>query len=95
MGFEPTKRLQLGHVVATPGVLAALVAAGEHVHKFLLRHVHCDWGEVDEEDRKANDLAFERGERVLSAYRTRDGTRLWIITEADRSATTILLPHEY
>lgn len=88
MGFDPKKRLQLGQVVATPGALAALVAAGEHVHKFLVRHVHCDWGDVDEEDWRANDLAFERGERVLSAYRTKDGTKLWIITEARSHTST-------
>jgi hypothetical protein len=76
-------------------VLQALADSGEHPAHFLHRHQACDWGEVDSEDQKANDLALITGERLLSAYRTSTGTKLWIITEADRSATTILLPEDY
>jgi len=60
-----------------------------------VRHLAGDWGEVDDEDRRANDMALETGCRILSAYTDRYGSRFWIITEADRSATTILLPGDY
>lgn len=89
------RRLRLGSVVATPSALAALAAAGQSAHEFLVRHAHCNWGEVSDLDWRANDLALQIAERVLSAYRTKRGVKLWIITEADRSATTILLPREY
>lgn len=85
----------LGQVVATPGALDVLEAAGHNAADFLLRHERGDWGEVGEADRRANDHAWKNGLRLLSVYRTRDGTILWIITEADRSATTLLLPKEY
>lgn len=60
-----------------------------------MRHARGDWGEVSPEDARVNDLARETDERLLSAYRLRDGTKLWILTEADRSSTCILLPEEY
>ncbi len=60
-----------------------------------VRHLAGDWGEVDDEDRRANDMALETGRRILSAYTDRYGSSFWIITEADRSATTILLPGDY
>jgi hypothetical protein len=85
----------LGQTVATPGALDALAATGEIPQTFLDRHVTGDWGEVDAEDRQANLDALVHGERLLSAYRTSLGARLWVITEADRSVTTILLPEEY
>ncbi len=86
----------LGQLVATPGALAALAKAGQTPLEFLARHVRGDWGELTEEDRKENQLSLERGFRLLSSYRTNGGdTKLWVITEADRSATTILLPEEY
>jgi hypothetical protein len=85
----------LGRVVATPGALAALEAAGDPAAKFLARHARGDWGNVDTDDAKENDLSLREGFRILSAYQTADGTGLWIITEADRSATTLLLPDEY
>jgi hypothetical protein len=62
---------------------------------FLRRHVRGDWGNLDDDDRAENELSVDAGFRLLSAYELRDGTRIWIITEADRSATTILLPGEY
>lgn len=87
--FEP------GQIVATPGALTALEKAGQQPGEFLTRHVHRDWGDLDEEDRRENEYSLEHGFRVLSAYRTNAGDRLWIITEADRSVTTLLLPEDY
>lgn len=88
-------RFALGRTVVTPGALDALAESGEHLAPFLRRHQACDWGEVCPEDREASDLALTTGGRLMSAYRTSTGTKLWIITEADRSATTILLPDDY
>lgn len=85
----------LGRVVATPGALDALQHANQTATEFLRRHAAGDWGEVDQEDQQANERALRLGLRVLSAYRTRLGTMLWVITEADRSVTTVLLPEEY
>ena len=85
----------LGRVVATPGALEALAKAGDDARVFLNRHVTGDWGVVCDEDARSNDEALEHGSRLLSAYRTSTGAKLWILTEADRSATTILLPSEY
>ncbi len=86
----------LGQIVATPGALAALEKAGQHVQEFLSRHVHGDWGkDLSEEDRRENQFSLERGFRILSSYRTNAGDKLWIITESDRSVTTLLLPDEY
>jgi hypothetical protein len=88
-------RFALGQVVATPGALEELAEAGENPASFLARHVTGDWGELDDHDRQESELAVEVGFRILSAYTLINGTRLWIITEADRSSTTILLPSEY
>jgi hypothetical protein len=60
-----------------------------------VRHVSGDWGDLNESDRQENELSVREGFRILSAYRMSDGTRFWIITEADRSVTTVLLPEEY
>ena len=85
----------LGQIVATPGAFRALQEAEQEPMGFISRHMAGDWGELDDEDKQANNEALEQGLRILSAYRTRNGTKFWIITEADRSATTILLPDEY
>ncbi len=85
----------LGQVVATPGALEVLRKANQSAIGFLARHLRGDWGEVCKEDWSANDQAVENGTRLLSAYRTSKDERIWIITEADRSATTLLLPDEY
>ena len=92
---RPKRPFPLGRVVATPGALEALEEAEQQPVEFLSRHARCDWGDVDDEDAKLNDEALVEGERILSAYMTRKGAKIWIITEADRSATTILLPSEY
>lgn len=88
-------RFSLGAIVATPGALRALDESGESALDFLRRHVSGDWGELDEEDKRENELSLAQGFRLLSAYRLRTDEKLWIITEADRSVTTLLLPDEY
>jgi hypothetical protein len=85
----------LGQLVATPGALAVLEKAGQSPLEFLSRHVMGDWGEIREEDRKENRYSLERGFRLLSSYRTTAGDTVWVITEANRSHTTLLLPEEY
>jgi hypothetical protein len=85
----------LGRIAATPGALAALGEAGQMPHEFLDRHARGDWGEVDAADGRENDRSVRHGFRILSAYKTHLGEKLWVITEADRSVTTLLLPSEY
>ncbi len=79
----------------TPGALAAMADSMQEPAEFLTRHFSRDWGDVDADDWKENNLSLENGFRLLSSYRTNAGERLWVITEADRSVTTILLPEEY
>ena len=88
-------RFALGQTYITPGAEEALIIAGQTTIEFLRRHMSNDWGELSDEDVRENDLSLRQGFRVLSAYRTAKGQKLWIITEADRSSTTILLPDEY
>ena len=71
---------ELGQIVATPGALAALRKAGQQPGEFLTRHVNREWGDLSDEDRKENDYSLEHGFRLLSAYRTHAGDKLWIIT---------------
>jgi hypothetical protein len=86
----------LGRVVSTPGAIQALQSCGQSPWEFLSRHVQGDWGEVDTEDKQANDDALVHGERLLSAYTLSDGeTRIWCISEADRSSSCLCLPSEY
>lgn len=90
-----TPLFELGQLVATPGALALLGELGMPPGLLLSRHVTGDWGDMDDEDKRTNDQAVASGEdRIFSAYMV--GTdKFWVITEADRSATTILLPEEY
>lgn len=88
-------RFTLGRTFISPGAEEALQIAGQTAIEFLRRHLSCDWGELSDHDVKENELSLEKGFRLLSRYQTTKGERLWIITEADRSATTILLPIEY
>jgi hypothetical protein len=88
-------KFDLGQMVMTPGARDAMGTAGHIPPEFLLRHKHGDWGELDEEDKQANEEALRHGSRLVSAYRTRREDKLWVITEWDRSATTLLLPEEY
>lgn len=83
----------LGQVVATPAALGVLTQPD--IVAALRRHASGDWGDVDAHDRAANDDALKAGERLLSVYRSANGTTFWVITEADRSATTVLLPSDY
>jgi hypothetical protein len=86
---------ELGVVVSTPSGLDALSLAEVDPAELLARHAAGDWGELDAHDRRANNRAIKDGTRILSAYTLPGGRKLWIITEADRSVTTILLPEEY
>ena len=85
----------LGRIVATPGALAALEEAQQAPAVFLDRHVLGDWGDCGKDDAALNDAAVTEGTRILSVYRTARDVKIWIITEADRSSTCILLPDEY
>jgi len=88
--------LPLGKIYGTMGALVAFAGAlDEDLNSYISRHANGDWGELDEHDRKANEYAVENGLRVLSVYALRSGQRIWIITEDDRSKSTILLPEEY
>ena len=91
----PEPLFELGRTLTTPGALRAMTEAGDGPLDFLVRHAHGDWGDVPPEDAQANEDALEHGLRILSSSQTSSGKRLWVITEADRSATTILLPEEY
>lgn len=89
-----------GRILATPGAMETFASSGQPVWEFISRHVAGDWGVVGPDDAEANNEALKDGSRLLSAYLLRDGTKVWIITEAededgDRVATTILLPDEY
>ena len=86
--------LPLGKVVATPGALKLLLQAGEDPFDYLARHATGDWGNLGAFDRRQNEIALRIGERIFSSYETTAG-RCWVITEADRSVTTILLPEDY
>ena len=85
----------LGQVVATPGALQALQDAEQDPVELIRRHVSGDWGDLVDEDKKENELSVEEGFRIFSAYELNSGVKVWLITEADRSATTFLLPDEY
>lgn len=91
-----TKRtVPLGKIVATPAALQAIDEAGQSPTDFLARHRKGDWGNVCADDWEANNRDLADGNRLLSAYRTKKGVKLWVITEWDRSVTTLLLPEEY
>lgn len=89
----PVALFPLGHIVATPNALAKLTA--QDISTAIQRHQAGDWGDLDEDDRQENAHSLEQGLRLLSAYRATGGIKFWIITEADRSVTTVLLPEDY
>ena len=107
--YSNSAKFPLGQIVATPGALELLQETGFSAAALCRRHLQCDWGDLCEEDRSENDLAVTRRLRILSCYRLVDAERLaatprdkrsslptlWIITEADRSVTTLLLPSDY
>jgi hypothetical protein len=86
--------LPLGRVVTTSGALRVLLEAGEDPVRYLARHASGDWGDLNNHDRKENERSLKHGWRVVSSYPVGEET-IWIITEANRSITTILLPEEY
>lgn len=90
---EPTARFCLGQIVATPNALEHI--PNNEILVALGRHSRGDWGELDAEDLKSNERALKLGGRLFSAYHSIQKTKFWIITEADRSATTVLLPEDY
>lgn len=91
-----TTLFPLGQVVATPDALTELQKNGQTPVEFLARHVSGDWGEdLPKEDARENQRALKNGNRIMSAYTLKDGAKIWIITEADRSVTTVLLPENY
>lgn len=88
-------RFSGGQLVATPGALSTLADHGVSPMTLLTRHFSGDWGDVSPDDAKANEMALVEGSRLLSRYALASSVSLWVITEWDRSATTILLPSEY
>lgn len=86
---------RLGQTVATPGAIAAMANTQTDPAELLRRHQGGDWGDLDAEDKDTNQAALSNGARIFSAYQVAEAVKFWVITEADRSATTILLPEEY
>ncbi len=86
-------KFSTGRLLSTPGALAKV--SPEEMFAALSRHVQGDWGTVDEHDRKENELSLRQGFRLVSVYHTQTRVKFWIITEADRTSTTVLLPEEY
>ena len=96
MNSHPTIPLfSLGQTIATPGALALLEKAQKSPSEFLLRHLRGDWGDLCQDDKAENELSLKHGFRLLSSYPVTDTETIWIITEADGSVTTLLLPAEY
>ena len=90
---EQPGKFPLGVLYTTPGAQAAI--PGDEMVAALRRHIAGDWGDVDEHDWEENELSLREGFRLFSVYRTKAGEKFWIITEADPSCTTVLLPEEY
>jgi hypothetical protein len=86
-------RFQLGRIVATPNALEHI--PHEEIMLALRRHAQCDWGDLDPEDKTSNERAFAHGGRLFSQYQSVQNVKFWIITEADGSVTTVLLPEDY
>ncbi len=91
----PQALFRLGQLVATPGAIETLSESNEGAIDYLRKHQSGDWGELSPGDKKLNSQAVSTGGRIFSAYRTKKGEKIWVITEADRSSTCILLPSEY
>lgn len=89
----PIAKFRLGRIVATPNALSQLTH--EDILKGIQRHQAGDWGELDDHDRRENEFSLEHGFRLVSVYHAVNGTKFYVITEADRSATTVLLPEDY
>ncbi len=89
----PIAVLRLGHIVTTPNALESI--PNEDILRGIQRHQAGDWGNLTEDDRAANNQALEEGGQIISAYNASNGVRFWIVTEGDRSVTTVLLPEDY
>jgi hypothetical protein len=89
----PVAVFRLGRIVSTPNAFQSLTK--ENILEGIRRHQAGDWGDLKAPDWEANDQALTQGGRILSAYNAENGTRFWIITEGDRSVTTVLLPEDY
>lgn len=88
-------KFNFGQVVATATLARYCEEKGYSLLPYLIRHGNCDWGNVCAEDKEANETALKEDLRILSSYKLPDGNAIWIITEANRSATTILFPSDY
>lgn len=88
-------RFKLGQIFATPAAVDVMNAARVSIVDLLIRHVRGDWGDLSESDRQQNELSIEAGLRLLSSYVLPNGQTVWVITEGDRSETTLLLPGDY
>ena len=101
MNFVKNSKFNLGKIVITPGAISALAKSNQDPKTFLERHQSGDWGDLCEEDKQSNDEALanegqpEKQQRVMSSYKTGAGEVIWIISEHNRSSTTLLLPDEY
>lgn len=96
---EVKGKFPLGQLVMTRGVIDRVASGDSHFIRFALdslrRHANCDWGDMSDEDKKENDFSLDKYLRIFSAYEVPELPKIWIITEADRSVTTILFPEEY
>jgi len=88
-------KFNFGQVVATRTLAEYCEEKNYSMLPYLIRHGQCDWGDLHEDDKEANEEALKEGLRLLSAYKLPDGKKIWVITEADRSATTLLFPEDY
>lgn len=88
-------KFNFGEVVATRTLAEYCAEKNYSMLPYLIRHGNCDWGDVCDEDKEANEEALKDDLRILSSYKLPDGKQIWIITEADRSATTLLFPSDY
>ncbi len=90
---DQVRAVEMGMLYVTPGVILKIKSV--EVFAALDRHASCDWGLICDQDREANEEALIHGFRIMSVYKDSKNTNFWIITEADRSVTTVLLPEEY
>jgi len=88
-------RFKPGRILATPAALEVIADARVSIVDLLIRHMRGDWGDLSDSDRQQNELAVTAGHRIVSNYVLPGGGTVWLITEADRYATTFLLPGEY
>jgi hypothetical protein len=96
----PDQLFPLGRIVMTTNLQRKLLEASpdtweDELKGFITRHASGDWGDIAEEDQRENELSVRQGFRIFSAYTTSKGIKVWVITEADRSVTTALLPQDY